>query len=345
MRAPPLLGRQDAAWLLLMGTASLGAAGLAHSHLGLRLQPQTWMAWVAFLCLGPFVEEWALRANLLPELHRALRKLAWAAAPAQWVSNAAVSAVFAALHHGMVGPQAWLWFLPSWVLGMVWFRYRRLLICAGLHIWFNASLALVSFGWPMGALAQLHPAPAAFERHMPSLPPPPVSTHSLPTATSHWHGAQLHAEVLSIDGQWVLKVSRRSDGPIGRDAVAMRLLGGSAQSVLPDMHFQGPILHLRWSDPSGPHAVGSEWIEMWFDSRLSGWPLVTYQHEVRRPGEVSGVVASLVDAKARWHRRTEASQDKQETEGPLKALPLVVLADMPDHRDYSIEPLQPKVHR
>jgi len=360
MHARPPLQRQDAAWLLLIGAASLGAAGFAHSHLGLRLQAQSWLPWVAFLCLGPLIEEWALRANLLPELARALRQRAWATGHAQWVSNAVVSAIFAALHHGMAGPQAWLWFAPSWVLGMAWFRYRRLLICTGLHIWFNASLALVTFGWPMDTQAQSHAANADSESPLP-MPPlttptssaQPLPPGALPSATSHWQDVQLSAHIVEIDGRRVLQVGRQTDGTPRVDAVATQLLGRDGPAVLPALRFEGPLLHVRWDsqdggNPSGPtphEQAHQQWHELSFDSSLSGWPLVAYRHEVIRQGELSGVTASLVEAKATWFRHPVGAPTRQDIQGLLKALPLVQLADMPDHRDYSIVPLVPRVYR
>ncbi len=362
MRTLPTLQGRDAAWLLLIGAASLGVAGFAHSHLGLRLQPQSWLPWVAFLCLGPLIEEWALRANLLPELTRALRQRAWATGPAQWVSNALVSAVFAALHHGMAGPQAWLWFVPSWVLGMAWFRYRRLLICAGLHIWFNASLALVTFGWPMATQAQSHATHPAPEGPMSPLTTPPLSAHlvspeALPFATTHWQGVQLDAQVLNIEGRMVLQVGRRTQGSPSVDAVATQLLARDALGTLPAMRFEGPLLQVRWHRPGSteqgkaesnvePHEESiEEWHEMSFDSRLTGWPLVAYRHEVLRLGELSGVRASLVEAKATWYRQVQGTPVRDLIQGPLKTQPMVMLADMPDHREFSISPRVPKVHR
>jgi Type II CAAX prenyl endopeptidase Rce1-like len=360
MHALTPLGRRDAAWLLLTGAASLGGAVFAHSHLGLRLPLQSWLSWVACLCLGPLIEEWAFRANLLPELTRALRQRAWAKGSAPWVSNAVVSAAFAALHHGMVGPQAWLWFVPSWVLGMAWFRYRRLLICTGLHIWFNASLALVTFGCPMNTLAQAqsHVAQAPHEAPMSPLTSQsstvqPVAPGAFPVATSHWQGVDLDAQVMDIGGRMVLQVGRRAKGTATVEGVATQLLGRDGPGQLPAMRFEGPLLHVRWVSPGGVDQKGpdshkaspQEWHELTFDSRLDGWPLVAYRHEVISPAEVSGVTASLVDAKATWHRHARGKPTQQNIQGLLKALPLVKVADMPDHRDYSIVPLVPRVHR
>lgn len=357
MHTAPPLQRRDAAWLLLMGAVSLSGAGVAHSHLGLRLQPQSWLLWVAFLCVGPWIEEWALRAHLLPELTRALRLRAWRRAHAQWAANAVVSGVFAALHHGMAGPQAWLWFLPSWVLGVVWFRYRRLLICTGLHIWFNASLALVTFGWPAAAQAQSPGTQATPHAPMstPPAPMPPEQTVPLdawPKANTLWQGVELDAKVLRIDGQWVLQVGRLVGHQLVVEGKASRLLDHAGPVNLPALRFEGPLLHVRWREWVRPDQDGSEqdqqWHEMSFDSQQTGWPLVTYRHEVSRQGQVSGVSASLVDASARWYRHAagaDHSSDTKDVRGLLQASPLVLLANMPPFRDFSIVPRLPKVHR
>lgn len=180
-----------------------------------------------------------------------------------------------------------------------------------------------------------------------------VSSEALPSATSNWQGVQLDAQVLDIDGRRVLQVGRQTDGTPSVDAVATQLLGRDGQALLPALRFEGPLLHVRWdsqgrgdqSDPVPHEQAHHEWHELSFDSRLSGWPLVAYRHEVIRQGELSGVTASLLDAKATWFRHPRGTPTRQDIQGLLKALPLVKLADMPDHRDYSVVPLVPKVHR
>jgi Type II CAAX prenyl endopeptidase Rce1-like len=332
MQRPSPLAGPNAAWLLALGAASLGVAALSHSHLGLRLQPQGWLAWVAFLCLGPWVEEWAFRATLLPELTRVLQR--WTPRLAPWSANALVSAVFVMLHQGMAGTQAWLWFIPSWVLGMVWFRFRRLSVCVLVHAWFNACLALVSLAGPSDASAQSTAMPC------PSAHPPALSV------SARHEGRHLQALVEEdASGRWVLITRSQAKHSAQTQCIRQeRLLGTAAADPLPSLAFEGGVLTLQWFRPATATLAHSETHRMVLDGTQPQWPLVRYAHEVTGLTERRGVQADLAAHQAQWHRWQAPDTTTHTVTGALRDLPPPTLASLPHHTAFALRPLVPRMH-
>jgi Type II CAAX prenyl endopeptidase Rce1-like len=356
--------RADAGWLMLLGSASLGVAWLAHRHLGLSLQPQGWVHWVAFLLVGPWVEEWALRRQLLPECARWLHHRWPRRAP--WVANGLVSLVFVALHHGMAGSMAWLWFIPSWVLGMVWFRFQRLSVCALVHTWFNVSLLVVS---SLGvAHAGTLPASSTPSKgaHMPDCTQGPEAGHAslhtespaLVTVRQADAGmirlAMVQAAPPTSPGEprtWTLVVQTQAESA-NHPARCWRntaLLGTPDTAPLPTMQFEHGLLSITWrrpgsAQPDGPAGEQAfrEMHRMVFDTDRPQAPLVRYEHQVTTLREVRGVRADLVRHTAQWHRRPADASETSQIVGELQALPLIGLQALPEHTAYS---LQPKVNR
>ncbi len=359
----PAFRRADALWLLALCTASLGVAWLAHRHLGLSLQPQGWVHWVAFLLLGPWVEEWALRAQLLPECTRVLSRWWPRIAPA--MANGGVSLIFVALHHGMAGSMAWLWFIPSWVLGMVWFRFQRLSVCALVHTWFNVSLLAITAvgsahaGEPARPSVSLLTRGAAMSDCAKSHEPPGTTARSVVSARLHeptWHR---QADVWATDdptgkpGTWALVVRVQPQGATHavRCWRTSTLLGPPDTSPVPALAFEQGLLVVTWQrhETTGAqaHPGGSavrEMHRMVFDTDQPQAPLVRYQHQVTTLLEVRGVNADLVGHEAEWLRRPAHSPEGTRVVGRLQPLALVGLQDMPDHTHYSLQPQVNRVH-
>ena len=361
----------DVGWLMLLGTASLGAAWLAHRQLGLSLQPQGWVHWMAFLLLGPWVEEWALRRQLLPECARWLNTRCPRQAP--WVANGVVSLIFVALHHGMAGALAWLWFIPSWVLGMVWFRFQRLSVCALLHTWFNVSLLIVSVMGTAHA-STLQPsttpstAPSKVSHMSDCLEGAGAGPGSAATPTSALVTARLvDAGVDRL--AWVQAMPPSSQGQPGGWALVVQakplvagaparcwhngaLLGTPDTAPLPDIRFEHGLLVLTWwrqgaaeASAADPEGSFQEMHRMVFDTDRATSPLVRYEHQVSTVREVRGVHADLVQHKAQWHRTPVGAKDSRWVTGDLKPLPLMGLQDMPEHTAYSLQPQVNRVYR
>lgn len=355
--------RADAGWLMLLGVASLGVAWLAHRHLGLSLQPQGWVHWVAFLLLGPWVEEWALRRQLLPECVRWLQPR-WPR-HATWIANGLVSLVFVALHHGMAGAMAALWFIPSWVLGMAWFRYQRLSVCALLHTWFNVSLLAVSV---VGA-AHAGTPPSFTPAHLDSGPMPPCTPKPVPppddaqvlvsTRQSGPDGERLAFVEVSPSAspgtapRWSLVVQvRAGSGPTRQHCWRnTHLLGTPETAPRPVLQFDQGLLTITWwrpasPDPDTPAHAGAvrEMHRMVFDTDQAQAPLVHYEHQVTTLREVRGVRADLVRHQAEWLRRAAHATDTTRVGGDLQALPLTGLQEMPEHTAFSLQPKVPRVH-
>lgn len=333
---PPL--PPQVSWLLLLGAASLGVAGWSHSVLGLSLRPQGALAWLMFLALGPLVEEWAFRANLLPELTRSLQRR-WPR-PAPWLANALVSLLFVGVHHGMAGSQAVWWFIPSWVLGMVWFKFRRLTVCVLVHAWFNVSLALVSWGGPLMAHAK--------SNHMPCSPDttPAMSAHTV-HADRHLQ-AEVHP---SPTGQWVLLLIESPRASASAHTSAHRclrndqLLGSVTTDPLPTLSFDGGELQLQWFRPASSAHASSEMHLMVLDGAQAEWPVVRYAHEVSSLTRTRSVSANLRTHQAQWHQRDPASAEGNTVSGALLPMPLQAMASLPHHTAFALRPKVPRVHQ
>ncbi len=338
MRLGPPDWRPQVTWLLLLGVASLVVAGLSHRLLGLHLQPQGALAWWMVLCLAPVVEEWAFRANLLPELTHGLER--WWPRLAPWVANALVSLLFVGVHHGLAGSQAGWWFIPSWVLGMVWFKFRRMSVCVLVHAWFNASLALVSVGGPVSAFAQSTDMPCTTET-------PAVLSARTAQADRH-----LQAMVQTTPtGQWVLVVvneATAADAPMrtppGQCLRNERLLGSSRSDPMPTLVFEGHELHLQWFRPATSSQARSEVHRMVLDGSQADWPMVRYEHEVSSLSETRGVRADLRTHHAQWHHDAPAS-GRNTVSGALKASPPPSMVDLPHHTAFALRPKVPRVHQ
>jgi Type II CAAX prenyl endopeptidase Rce1-like len=309
-------------------------------------------AWLGYLLLAPALEEWAMRSVLLQELsawlHRRLPRQGEYLTDG--LANGLVSALFAAMHHGVAGSLAWLWFVPSWLLGALWLRFRSLGMCVLAHAWFNAALILVSLVWPGQAQAAIKasaPKAATLTQDCPLNPPASTLESELTVATGQWQGQRLEARVYQQGQARVLRVQWH---PGGRQASGQlcwlnAVLLGDLDAPLPTLSFQRGLLHLRWDMPRHGLHARRETFEMMFDALRPGWPMVGYAHELASEREVSGVRANLVTHSARWHRRAAGESAATVRQGALVAVPPRPLAQVPRFTDFALVPVAQRVYR
>lgn len=317
-----------------MLVAGLLGAWVAQRHASLQLVPQGLQAWAMALLLAPALEEWALRSVALNSLYSFLQTRL--GPHARWVANGLVSVVFVLLHLHTAGPMAWLWFFPSWALGMVWFRFRKWWACALTHAWFNAALVMFS----------LLAAPSAQAQSVEHVPQPAchMSPDALMSAQSDVPGMQLRASVHAEAGRLVLHAKQVL--PNGQQVCMHNPhLLGPATGVLPTLAFhEGTLLSVRWQLPLEQTHGRQETYEMVFDAQQSGWPLVRYRHQLATLNTSSGVDADLQQHAATWTRLEPGNTQPRALTGPLKALPLQPLAQVPLFVDYAIQPKVRKIH-
>jgi membrane protease YdiL (CAAX protease family) len=147
-KAPPASERGRIATLLAVAAcAAIAGAWAAHAWLGLSLRISgAWQAlWV--LAAAPTLEELVFRRLLQRELQFTFSKqqrIPNLARFADHWANAAASLAFAAAHIPTQGLQAWMWLIPSLLLGEVWRRTQRLPVCIALHAFMNAALAMAT---------------------------------------------------------------------------------------------------------------------------------------------------------------------------------------------------------
>lgn len=312
----------------------LVGAWLAQSYASLRLSPQGLYAWFNVIFLAPLLEEWALRSVLLRSLVSLLER--HVSRHARWVANGVVSTLFVIVHQSAVGQMAWLWFFPSWVLGMVWFRFESLWACAITHAWFNVALILISILGAQSAQAQTA---------VPTLTSScTMNSTALLTAESAWADKKLQASVFQEADRWVLHVAEvLSSG----DMVCMHNsnLLGKATTTRPVLVFNaGFLLSVWWHLPQEEVHGRQEVFEMVFDAQRNGWPLVRYRHKLVSVNASSGVDADLEQYVASWTQLDPGETRPRLLTGPLQPLPLQPLSQVPFFADYALQPVGKKIY-
>jgi Type II CAAX prenyl endopeptidase Rce1-like len=318
--------RDHLIWLTSVLTLGLAGALVARHFGALNLQPSGWWPWFMYLVLAPCLEEWALRAMLLQELAQWLQR--WRPAHAPWLANTLISALFALMHQSVAGPKAWLWFFPSWVLGMTWFKFRSWFICALSHAWFNAALILVS------AFVPLHAQATTVNTEKCAMP-----ATLQPAAQATWSGRALRAWVAPQGQLLVLTVSEQTPH---RAATCLRstALLGNASATPPSLRFERALLVLTWHLTTGGQLPRDEVYQFTLDASQPGWPLVRYRHELG-----SGPTRSGMDARLEQHQASWFQADGLMLHGPLVQQALLPLPQLPHYQAYSPAPLVNKVHR
>jgi Type II CAAX prenyl endopeptidase Rce1-like len=329
----------SAAWIGLLLVGGLAGAWLAKKYASVSLLPQGLYAWFNVIFLAPLLEEWALRSVLLPSVSSWLDQRV--KRHGEFLANALVSTLFVLLHHGVAGSLAWLWFFPSWVLGLVWFRFQSVWACALTHAWFNAALILVSMLATQSAQAQ---------SQVPMLKAACAMNATVLISAQHQVGSKkLQASVLKEAGRLVLEVGEVLPSGVVACMRNSHLLGADA-TKLPSLSFdENQMLTVRWHlSHAHTHAhspVEHERYEMVFDAKQAVWPLVRYRHEQASTNTRSGVDAHLAQFTASWSRLDANETTPRAMTAPLQALPLLSLASVPKYTDYALQPLTNKIHQ
>lgn len=350
MRHLRLPGPSHSGWFALLLMGGLAGAWIAHTFAGLGLRPQGWWPWLLALVIAPGLEEWALRAVLLPTLADKLARWAppdQATVHAQWLANGLISALFVLLHQGTAGTMAWLWFFPSWVLGMVWFKFKSWGVCALTHAWFNAALIVVSLGLPALAQAQAHNPPPTNAPEL-ALPAIECAMPSTPlVSTEHtWSGQTLQATVHAAADRLVLTVLAQA--PSGQASGAPQIhtclhntqLLGAVGAMLPTLRFDQSHLVLTWHAAAVAEHPRAELYQFILDAAQVAWPLVRYRHELGLGRGRSGVDARLDQHEAKW-----LQADRPPLHGKLLMQPPIALVNLPHYQAFAPQPLVDKVYR